>query len=189
MEAPRRPQAIRGTRATRATGATGRRSALRRPGEREEGVWNSDSDPDLPRSEDDAPLISRPVHRQTRAQASRASRAPQASRASQARAPKKAASKKAVKKPITKPVTQKAPPKVQKTQRQDDWGPWLPSNRSAAWKDLQKTLLPSRPKRTMEDVPKRSREPKAKAKAKTKPAEAKESQDRSDWETRTNRIQ
>lgn len=186
MEAPRRPQAIRGTRAT-ATGATARRSALRRPGEREEGVWNSDSDPDLPRSEDDAPLIPQPVHRQTRAQAARASRAPQASRA-QARAPKKVASKKAV----TKPVTQTAPPKAEKTPRQEDWGPWLPSNRSAAWKNLQKTLLPSRPKRTMEDVPKHSREPKAKAKAKTKPAEAKEStesQDRGDWETGTNRIQ
>lgn len=175
METPRRPQAIRGTRAT-ATGATGRRSALRRPGEREEGVWNSDSDPDLPRSEDDAPLISRPVHRQTRAQAARASRAPQASRASQA-ASKKVASKKAAKKAVTKPVTQTAPPKAEKTPRQEDWGPWLPSNRSAAWKNLQKTLLPSRPKRTMEDVPKHSKKPKAKAKAKTMPAEAKESQD------------
>lgn len=141
-----------------------RASALRRP--REEGVWNSESDDEL-RSSSEAPLVRRPQLMPGRGAAkAKASGTKVASKTSKAKAK---ASKSATAKKTEKNFESKA---FSKAKVVNDWGPWLPSNRNACWKELSKALLPGRPKRQLE-APKAKAKPKAKASTASKASKAK----------------
>lgn len=169
-----------------------RRSREDREVDEEVGIWNSESDPEIRHSDDDddAPLVparQRPAARApARAQAAQAARArptstakpkPGKGRAAKAaKAPAKTAKNRRV---STVSTPEPELEKVEKPKVVNDWGPWLPSNRSACWKELSKALLPGRPKRKLEvPVPKsKAKESKAKAKPKAKAKAAAESRD------------
>ena len=170
----------------------GRRS---REVDEEVGIWNSESDPEIRHSDDDdAPLV--PARQRPAARApARAAQAAQAARARPTTAkPGKGRAAKAAKAPAktakNRRVSTVSTPepeleKVEKPKVVNDWGPWLPSNRSACWKELSKALLPGRPKRKLEvPVPKsKAKESKAKAKPKAKPkAKAKAAAESRDYD-------
>ena len=175
-----------------------RRSREDREVDEEVGIWNSESDPEIRHSDDDddAPLVparQRPAARApARAQAAQAARArptstakpkPGKGRAAKAaKAPAKTAKNRRV---STVSTPEPELEKVEKPKVVNDWGPWLPSNRSACWKELSKALLPGRPKRKLEvPVPKsKAKESKAKAKPKAKPkAKAKAAAESRDYD-------